>query len=348
MPQPSIARIEAGAVVPRTATLMQLLAATGHQLAVEPIGPAVETEEIERRLGMTVPVRVHRAIGRAASKDPLTSPFRVLRRLRRFNVPFVLIGAVAEAAHGAPVKAGWPVEVCHATTDVGLERLDMAVKDLGPLAEKRRLRLVTQTAAGDDFDAEFRYSGRPLRALQGMDADGRVIYVGTFSKVLIPSLRLAYMVVPPPLVDVFVSARVVAGMHAPSVDQAVLADFIDGGHFTRHIRRTRTLYHERQEALVAAAAQELDSVLEVPPSDAGMHLIGWLRGPLSEHTASARAAAADVIVQPLSSFALAAQPRKGLVLGYSGIRPSLIWRGARVLGEVLRKASDGSVGAAVH
>jgi hypothetical protein len=132
---------------------MQLLEATGHQLAVEPIGPAVETEEIERRLGMTVPVRVHRAIGRAASKDPLTSPFRVLRRLRRFNVPFVLIGALAEAAHGAPTKATWPVEVCHATTDVGLERLNMAVKDLGPLAERKRLRLVTQTAAGDDFDA---------------------------------------------------------------------------------------------------------------------------------------------------------------------------------------------------
>ena len=153
MPQPSIARIEAGTVVPRTATLMQLLTATGHQLAVEPMGPEVDTEEIERRLGVTVPVRVHRAIGRAASKDPLTSPFRVLRRLRRFNVPFVLIGALAEAAHGAPVKAGWPVEVCHATTDVGSERLEMAVKDLGPLADKSRLRLITDTASGDDFDA---------------------------------------------------------------------------------------------------------------------------------------------------------------------------------------------------
>ena len=153
MPQPSIARIEAGTVVPRTSTLMQLLAATGHQLAVEPIGPEVETGEIERRLGMTVPVRVHRAVGRAASKDPMTSPFRVLRRLRRFNVPFVLIGALAEAAYGAPIKAGWPVEVCHATTEVGSERLAMAVKELGPLADKRRLRLVTVTASGDDFDA---------------------------------------------------------------------------------------------------------------------------------------------------------------------------------------------------
>ena len=152
MPQPSIARIEAGAVVPRTTTLMQLLAATGHQLAVEPIGPEVDTEEIERRLGMTVPVRTHRALGRVA-KDPRTSPFHVLRRLRRFNVPFVLIGDLAEAAYGAPVKAGWPVEVCHATTEVGTERLAMALEDLGPLADKRRLRLVTATASGDDFDA---------------------------------------------------------------------------------------------------------------------------------------------------------------------------------------------------
>ena len=213
------------------------------------------------------------------------------------------------------------------------------------------LSLAARTGAWiieDDFDAEFRYSGRPLRALQGMDTDGRVIYVGTFSKVLMPSLRLAYIVVPPALIDVFASARVVAGLHAPTIDQAVLADFIDGGHFTRHIRRMRTLYHERQQALVAAAAQELDDVLELAPSDAGMHLVGWLRGAISEHTASARAAAADVIVQPLSSFSLAVHHRKGLVLGYSGIRPSLIWRGARVLGDVLRKAQKESIGTAGH
>ena len=213
------------------------------------------------------------------------------------------------------------------------------------------LALAARTGAWiieDDFDAEFRYSGRPLRALQGMDVDGRVIYVGTFSKVLAPSMRQAYVVVPPVLVDVFASARVVAGLHAPTIEQAVLADFIDGGHFTRHIRRMRTLYHERQDALVAAAAQELEDVLDIAPVDAGMHLIGWLRGDIAEHTAAARAAAADVIVQPLSSFSLSATHRRGLVLGYSGIRPSLIWRGARVLGEVLRKAHRDSVGNTLH
>ena len=189
----------------------------------------------------------------------------------------------------------------------------------------------------DDFDAEFRYAGRPLRALQGMDGDGRVIYIGTFSKVLIPSMRHAYMVVPPALVDVFTSARVIAGLHAPSIDQAVLADFIDGGHFTRHIRRMRTLYHERRDALIAAAEQELDDVLEIEPSDAGMHLVGWLRGALTEATAATEAAAVDVMVHPLGGFSLGVPLGGALVLGYSGIRPSLIWRGARLLGAALRR-----------
>jgi GntR family transcriptional regulator/MocR family aminotransferase len=215
---------------------------------------------------------------------------------------------------------------------------------LGPsMSATRRsalLALARRTGAWvveDDFDAEFRYAGRPLRALQGMDDDGRVIYVGTFSKVLIPSMRHAYMVVPPALVDVFASARVITGLHAPTFDQAVLADFIDGGHFTRHIRRMRTLYHERQEALVAAAAQELDDVLEIGASPAGMHLVGRLRGTMSEQEATARAAAVDVVVQPLSSFYIGTPPVRALVLGYSGIRPSLIWRGARMLGAALRR-----------
>jgi len=151
MPQPSIARIEAGTVVPRTSTLMQLLAATGYQLALEPIGPEVDRTEISRRLRMGVPARTRQATGRAA-KDRMTSPFHILRRLRRFNVPFVLIGPLAEAAHGAPVKAGWPVEVCHATTDVAKERLALALEDLGELADATRLRLVTETASGDDYD----------------------------------------------------------------------------------------------------------------------------------------------------------------------------------------------------
>jgi GntR family transcriptional regulator/MocR family aminotransferase len=98
----------------------------------------------------------------------------------------------------------------------------------------------------DDYDSEYRYAGRPLAALQGLDSEGRVIYLGTFSKVLFPALRLGYMVVPPDLVDAFMAARALSDRHCPVLDQAALADFIGDGHFARHIRRMRALYAERQ------------------------------------------------------------------------------------------------------
>ena len=149
MPQPSIARIEAGTVSPRTSTLIELLAATGHELALEPVGPAVDREAIRRRLAMSVPRRSYEAIGSPA-KDRATSPLRILRRLRRFGVPFVLIGDLAEAAHGAPVRVT-VIEVCHASTDVARERLTTALEDLGPQAAPSHLQPTTHTASGDDY-----------------------------------------------------------------------------------------------------------------------------------------------------------------------------------------------------
>lgn len=149
--QPSIARIERGTVIPRTATLLGLLQATGHRLAVEPIGPAVDLEAIRHRLAMDVPKRTWQALGRP-KRDGRTGPVGILRRLRRFGVPFVLIGELAEVAHGAPTKVGRLVEVCHAETDVARERLALALDDLGSAADPSRLRLVTETAAGDGYD----------------------------------------------------------------------------------------------------------------------------------------------------------------------------------------------------
>jgi transcriptional regulator with XRE-family HTH domain len=143
MPQPSIARIERGTVSPRTATLAELLAATGHRLTVEPMGPAVDASTIGRRLRMSVPQRTHQALGKA------TGPFRTIKRLRRFGVPFVLIGELAEAAHGSAAKAGQMVEICHAGTDVARERLSLALAEADPAVE---VRLVTETDAGDDHD----------------------------------------------------------------------------------------------------------------------------------------------------------------------------------------------------
>lgn len=150
MPQSSIARIERGLVIPRGATLIELLAATGCRLTVEPIGPPVDRKAIQRRLAMAVPQRTRDAIGRPA-RDPMKSPIRILRRLRRFGVPFVLVGELAEVAHGSPgrVRPGI-VEVCHAQTEPAHERLALALDDVG--ADAKRLRLLTETAAGDDYE----------------------------------------------------------------------------------------------------------------------------------------------------------------------------------------------------
>lgn len=163
MPQPSIARIESGTVLPRTVTLLRLLVASGHELAVEPSSPPADLQAIRRSLALDVPMRTRRAIGQAA-RDPLTSPHRILRRLRVSGVPFVLLGDLAEVAHGSPSTVDRVIEVCHPQTDIALARLDSALKgleaarsDLGQFTTSAgELRLLTQTPAGDDYDLLMR------------------------------------------------------------------------------------------------------------------------------------------------------------------------------------------------
>ena len=167
----------------------------------------------------------------------------------------------------------------------------------------------------DDYDGE--YVGRNVDALQGLDKNGRVIYLGTFSKVLFPSLRIGYMVVPPDLVAGFAAARAMVGWCSPTVDQAVLTDFIADGHFARHIKRMRPLYVERQAALVNAARVELQRLLEFRPGGTGIHLMGWLPDEIDDQAATRAAVACGVAVQPLSSFTVKGNRslRNGLVLG---------------------------------
>ncbi|HKP86705.1 MAG TPA: PLP-dependent aminotransferase family protein [Blastocatellia bacterium] len=191
----------------------------------------------------------------------------------------------------------------------------------------------------DDYDSEYRYAGRPLAALQGLDKEGRVIYLGTFSKVLFPSLRIGYIVVPPDLVDAFSAARGVLSRFTPSMDQAVLADFINEGHFARHIRRMRTLYAERQAVLVETARRELDGLLEVNPSEAGIHLVGWLAGGADDRKASEAAAGENVEAQALSAFRIKHRTRGGLLLGYAGYDERQIRVGVRRLATALRGMS---------
>lgn len=151
VPQSTIARIEAGAVTPMTATLMALLRATGHELRVEPMPPRVDREAVRKQLALRTASRTRKALGRRA-KDRPTSPVRVLVRLAWFGVPFVLVGDLAEVVHGWSGPVGRTIEVCVASTDVARERLGRALDDLGELASAERLRVITETAAGDEYD----------------------------------------------------------------------------------------------------------------------------------------------------------------------------------------------------
>ena len=204
----------------------------------------------------------------------------------------------------------------------------------------------------DDYDSEFRYTGRPLASLQGLDAPGdgaggtggavggssaggRVIYLGTFSKVLFPSLRLGYMVVPPDLVEAFTVARALASRHPPSLEQAVLADFIGEGHFATHIRRMRALYAERRDALLDALRAHLQGLVEPGPAEAGMQLAVHLPPALDDAAVSRRALAREVETTPLSRYALGPHSRGGLLLGYACVTPEQIRSGVRTLASVL-------------
>lgn len=203
----------------------------------------------------------------------------------------------------------------------------------------------------DDYDSFFRYRGRPLPALQRFDADsahgdaGRVIYVGTFSKTMFPSLRLGFCVVPDRLVEAAVNARAVASRNAPLADQAVLAAFIAEGHYDRHLRRARLIYQERYEAMRASFARELGGVLSLAPASAGTHVIarfvrgrGRARGGVSTAIRVARAAAAEgLVVFPLSRYSLEPPAEDALVLGYGAITPRRIAAGAAKLAQVVAR-----------
>jgi GntR family transcriptional regulator/MocR family aminotransferase len=192
----------------------------------------------------------------------------------------------------------------------------------------------------DDFDSEYRYEGRPIASLQGLDNDGRVVYIGTFSKFLFPSLRLGYIVAPLALVDAFISARAMVGRHSPSVEQAILTDFIEEGHFGRHIRRMRTLYAERQALLIDALKEECGDLLEVEPSAAGIQLVAWLPEGLDDQEVSREAAARGVEARAMSIFYAVKPQRGGLELGYAAFNRNELRKGAAQLSAVIRSCTD--------
>ena len=192
----------------------------------------------------------------------------------------------------------------------------------------------------DDYDSEFRYVGRPLPALQGLDTTGRVIYVGTFSKVLFPALRLGYVVAPPSLVDPFARAIAAFSRGAATPLQAVIASFIEEGHFTAHIRRMRKLYKERHDLLIEEAEKQLTGLLDVLPVESGMHAMGWLPDGMAGAEVSKKAALVGISAPSLSDYCLEPYAREGLLLGFTCVPPKEMARSVGKLREVLETANN--------
>jgi GntR family transcriptional regulator/MocR family aminotransferase len=209
------------------------------------------------------------------------------------------------------------------------------------MSASRRLQLLdwAQRAGSwiveDDYDSEYRYDSMPIASLQGLDRHARVIYIGTFSKTLFPALRLGYMVVPPDLVDRFTAIRRAVDLFPPYLHQEVLTDFINEGHFARHIRRTRLLYAERRNALVDAIRAEFGTQLEIVGGDTGMHLVVLLPPGLCDGEMAERAARRHLWLWPLSSSYVGKTARQGFILGFAGTTAAEMPAALRCLRSVL-------------
>ncbi len=176
----------------------------------------------------------------------------------------------------------------------------------------------------DDYDSEFRYSVRPLDALQGMDRARRVLHIGTWSSVLFPSLRLSYLIAPPELLKGLLAMRRLIDMHLPLQEQLALTVFMAEGYYARNVRKMRQLYRARLNALVEALTQELGNILDVSAPVAGMHLVVWLPSGMSAQEAVHRAAVYGLHLLPISEFSLQSLPRDGLLLGFAGVSPQAL------------------------
>ena len=191
----------------------------------------------------------------------------------------------------------------------------------------------------DDYDSEFRYASRPLGALQGMRQNSRVIYVGTFSKVLFPALRIGYMVVPPGLFDRFLNLREAFDLFSPTLYQLVLTDFLQQGHFARHLRRMRSVYLNRRNAMLTAIEDHLAKHLAPHNSDAGLHLSAFFHKDKDDLAVVDRAAEEGISVTALSPCYAGKRIKKGLILGYGAANERQIKTAAQKLAKVLQEFS---------
>jgi GntR family transcriptional regulator/MocR family aminotransferase len=204
-------------------------------------------------------------------------------------------------------------------------------------AQRRRVWLIE-----DDYDGEFRYGTRPLAALKSLDRAGRVLYVGSFSKVIFPALRLGYMVMPPRLREAMVAAKWLSDRGSTAIEQSALARLIASGAFERHLRRAASVLRTRRNALLGALQHHLGDAIEVADSSAGMHVLAWLTR--ASH-AQAQALVECARKRGVGVYLVAPycqKPRKhpGLLLGYADLPPADLQAAVRILGECLSQISS--------
>jgi GntR family transcriptional regulator/MocR family aminotransferase len=187
----------------------------------------------------------------------------------------------------------------------------------------------------DDYDSEYRYESPPLSSLQGLDTNARVIYIGTFSKVLFPSLRVGYIVFPPDLIERFAVVRQAMDLGPSPTNQAVLTEFIREGHFARHIRKMRQIYGERRRVLVKEIERELGACATILGGEAGLHLTILIDG-IKDQEIAAKAAEQNLWLAALSRSYAGETPRSGFVLGFGNSRASEIPGAVSLLSKLLK------------
>jgi GntR family transcriptional regulator/MocR family aminotransferase len=202
---------------------------------------------------------------------------------------------------------------------------------------KRRVQLLNwahETGAyilEDDYDGEYRFGGQPSPSLQSLDPDGRVFYFGTFSKTILPSLGVGYLVVPRRFIKTFRSLLDAVARPPSLATQLTTAEFIASGAFEGHIRKMRSLYIQRQDKLANVLKSELGTLLDTKVLNAGLHLLGYLQDGQDDKLVAERARSLGLFPRPLSDYVLEAKLQAGLLIGFSNIAEDSMVRSARVL-----------------
>ena len=262
-----------------------------------------------------------------------------------YSDAFTLFRVYGARLTALPVdEHGFPVEAIPATSRARLAFVTPANQFPrgGAMPLPRRLALlqwarkVGAAVVEDDYDGALRYEGQPLAALQGLDEDGRVIYLGTFSKVLFPALRLGYVVLPPSLLEPFLDAKGIVDRGAPTLTQAAVADFITEGHFERHLRRLRQAYGRRRRVLVRALEEHLPGVVDFSREPAGLHVMLYLSPDYDEEAVVRRAAARGVGVYPGAPYHLQQPAPPSILLGFSGLTEAEITEGVARFAAAIR------------